>query len=117
MPVDQPLEIAVGVIAALYVIKTFIEWTPKIKMLLGNGKPSDSGQNAGDKTPEWWQIEHRRAVADVLGPMMINLNAILEKLTLAEREQTEALRELTQEIRDDRAEERGRRDVQRGGRK
>ena len=106
MSSEQPVEIMLGVAVAIYVVSKFLEWAPRLKMLLTNGKPPTVSlvSPSGNMPPEFWQLEFRKAVAEVVGPL-------LERMVLAEREQTEALRELTQEIRMDRAAEQGRREA------
>ena len=64
-----------------------------------NGDP----RSAGQQSPEYWHAEQRKAVADVIGPIM-------ERFTDQTREQTNVLRMLSEELREYIAMERGRRE-------
>jgi len=109
---NEPLQIAFGLGVAVFVIGKFLEWAPKVMSMMKPGHGAEALMRAGDRSPEFWQLEQRRAVADVIEPLMNSQSDILRELVGVGKQQADATRELTQEIRDDRAEERGRRDAQ-----
>lgn len=112
--ISEPVQLGLGVAAAFFIVGKFLEWAPKVKALLRNDKSHNpAARMAGEHPPEYWQIEQRKAVADVVTPLMEAQSEILKQMVSAEREQTEAFRELAREFREDRAMERGRQEARR----
>lgn len=114
---DPLLQLGVGAAVAVFIVSKFLEWAPRIKALLKHDKSGNpEARTAGEHPPEYWQIEQRKAVADVVKPLIEGQNSILLQIADNGKDQAVALRELTQEIREDRAVERGRREARKGAR-
>lgn len=85
------LQLGVGGIFAILVIRVVLDALPKLSRKDGNGKASRSG----DLDPAFWQMEFRAAVREGIdtSPTMARQTEILSAIK-------ELQRELVQEVRD-----------------
>lgn len=83
--VKDLLPLGVGGTILIVVLKLVFDYLKQTKFSNGNGKPAYTNGQAGNQSKEYWQLEYRKAIAEVLSQSVIPLfeqnSKMLEKLT------------------------------------